>query len=132
MDNEIIYADDDVIVSRSVATIFGKSFQIRLVSSVDVKLKSKPFIAKLLFFLFGVLVLTFGIASNSEGHSFIGYISIAIGFVIIILSVNLGKNKKNKLDLIITAGSEVAAMSSEDPEYLAKIRLAIERAMQMQ
>jgi hypothetical protein len=156
--DEPIYADDNVIITKSIATIFETSYPIRAISSLSVLEHKKDDLADniasgcmiAVFGFVGVALIipgAIGILSNfskSGGNpppfGMVSAITIfLIGAVFIFLA--RGANRKRAAMapppsdfslMIVTAAGERAAMRSKDDEYIAHVRTCIEKAIQLQ
>jgi hypothetical protein len=142
VNKDVIYSDDNVIISRNIATIFGKSFQIRLVSSVDIRQNKSLEIVKILLsiigpasFLFSIFMMTYLALDKTFSTQQLNVpFSLAfIGLFLTIFAIIMWQSYTPRHDLLlVTAGGEIVAMTSEDASYVQKIRVAIEAAMQLQ
>jgi len=141
---QAIYFDDNVLITQNIATIFGTSYPISAITSLNIKeIKGQvsSFITFLFFiiFMFGLIVFVFGLSvvfdetRQFTSSSLLALVpGAAVMFGIWYLAGKTNTPPPSDYFLTIrTADGTHAEIFSSDPRYVQTIRAAIEHAIHL-
>jgi Family of unknown function (DUF6232) len=120
MDDDIIFSQGDVIVTKALVRIGGVSYPVNGIGSVLVQ-KPKP---SVLFFISGILVAVPGVAVLFGEGNFSGLIAVGLGAICMYLAFS-----KPSTLVLRTASGDQNVLQNKDTELLQKVKKAVETAV---